>query len=233
MRPGAGAMTLFARLRSDAGPDWREYVEHDFVRGIGAGNLAPAAFRYYLEQDYLFLIHFARAYALAAFKADTLEEMRAAAETMRLLLDVEMKMHVKYCAGWGLTEQAMAAQPEDKANMAYTRFVIERGLAGDALDLHVALAPCVIGYGVVGRALERGADTLRAGNPYAEWIAMYAGGEYQAIVKGAEERLDRLWARRGNEARYAALLETFRAACRLETAFWQMGLDAAARPRKG
>jgi len=226
-------MTLFARLRSDAGPDWRDYVEHDFVRGLGAGTLAPAAFRYYLEQDYLFLIHFARAYALAIVKADTLEDMRAAKDTLRLILDVEMGLHIKYCAGWGLTEQAMAAMPEDKANMAYTRFVLERGLAGDALDLHVALAPCVIGYGVVGKALAEGRDTARAGNPYSDWIAMYAGEEYQAIARAADERLDRLWARRGNEARYAALLETFRSASRLETAFWQMGLDAANRPGAG
>jgi thiaminase/transcriptional activator TenA len=106
-------------------------------------------------------------------------------------------------------------------------------MAGDVLDLHTALAPCVIGYGVVGEALERDPDTLRAGNPFSEWIAMYAGAEYQAIVKSAGERLDRLWARRGNEARYAALLATFRDACRLETAFWQMGLDHAARPQQG
>ncbi len=222
-------MTLFDRLRSDAGADWRGYAEHEFVRGIGAGNLAPAAFRCYLEQDYLFLVQFARAYALAAFKAETLDEIRAAAETMRVILDVEMKLHVEYCSSWGLTEQAMAALPEDRANMAYTRFVLERGLAGDALDLHAALAPCVIGYGVIGEALDRDSDTLRAGNPYAEWIAMYAGAEYQAVARAAVERLDRLWTRRGNEARYAALLATFRDACRLETAFWQMGLDHAAR----
>jgi thiaminase (transcriptional activator TenA) len=224
-------MGLFDRLRNDAGPDWRDYVEHEFVKGLGGGTLPPAAFRYYLEQDYLFLIHFARAYALAIVKADTLEEIRAAKETLRLILDVEMGLHVKYCAGWGMTEQAMAAVPEDKANMAYTRFVLERGLAGDALDLHTALAPCVIGYGVVGKALKQGRDTVHAGNPYADWIAMYAGEEYQAIVRAAGERLDRLWARRGNEARYAALLETFRSACRLESGFWQMGLDAARRVR--
>jgi thiaminase/transcriptional activator TenA len=226
-------MTLFDRLRHDAGADWHDHVEHEFVRGLGAGNLAPAAFRYYLEQDYLFLVHFARAYALAAFKSDTIEDMRAAAETMRLILEVEMDLHVKYCAGWGLSEREMAALPEDKANMAYTRYVIERGLAGDALDLHTALAPCVIGYGVIGRALVRDPDTVHAGNPYAEWIAMYAGDAYQAIVQSAIERLDRLWARRGNEARYPALLAVFRDACRLEAAFWQMGLDHAARPRQG
>ena len=54
-----------------------------------------------------------------------------------------------------------------------------------------------------------------------------------AARAAAEEQLDRLWTRRGNEARYQPLLETFRAACRLESAFWQMGLDAATPLRQG
>jgi thiaminase (transcriptional activator TenA) len=222
-------MGLFDRLRNDAGRDWSDYLAHEFVQGLGAGWLAPEAFKFYLQQDYLFLIHFARAYGLAAYKAETLEDMRAAAETMRLILAVEMGLHVKYCASWGVTESDMAAAPEHNATMAYTRFVLERGMAGDSLDLHVALAPCVIGYGVIGAALKADTETTRRETLYDEWIDMYAGAEYQAVRHDAEARLDRLWARRGNEARYAALLETFRQACRLESAFWQMGLDAAPR----
>ena len=36
------------------------------------GELPETSFRRYLAQDYLFLIHFARAYGLAAFKGETL-----------------------------------------------------------------------------------------------------------------------------------------------------------------
>lgn len=220
-------MSLFERLRHDAGSDWHAYVGHDFVHGLKTGTLPPAAFRFYLKQDYLFLIQFARAYALAAFKADSLSEMRAAADTLRAILDVEMGLHVKYCAGWGVAAFEMEAEPEHPATMAYTRFVLERGLAGDALDLHVALAPCVIGYGVIGEALAGDAETARAGNPYLGWIEMYAGAEYQGVRRAAVEQLDRLWARRGNEARYERLRADFTAACRLEAGFWQMGLSAA------
>ena len=69
---------LFAALREAAADDWRSYVEHPFVQGLGDGTLPEAAFRHYLVQDYLFLIQFARAYGLAAYKADTLAEIRAA-----------------------------------------------------------------------------------------------------------------------------------------------------------
>ena len=67
---------LFNRLKSGCRSEWAAYTKHRFVLELGAGTLPKASFRYYLQQDYLFLIHFARAYALAAFKADDLEELR-------------------------------------------------------------------------------------------------------------------------------------------------------------
>jgi TENA/THI-4/PQQC family len=132
---------LFGRLRRDAGAAWDDYVGHDFVRALGRGTLPEAAFRHFLIQDYLFLIHFARAHALAGFKATQLADIRAAAAAVSTIVDVEMPLHVAYCAGWGLSEEQMAGAPEAIETMAYTRFVLERGLAGDLLDLQVALSP--------------------------------------------------------------------------------------------
>src|SRR5207249_10931068 len=68
-------------------------------------------------------------------------------------------------------------------SIAYTRFVLDRGLAGDRLDLEIALAPCMIGYAEI--AAERMADpaTRHDGNPYRDWLAMYAGDEYQALAR--------------------------------------------------
>jgi thiaminase (transcriptional activator TenA) len=217
---------LFAELRAGCAQDWRGYVEHDFVRRLGAGTLPEAAFRHYLTQDYLFLIHFARAHALAVYKSDTLDDMRDAAAAVSQILNVEMGLHVKYCAGWGLTESDMAAVPEARQTMAYTRYVLERGMAGDLLDLSVALAPCVIGYGEIGDRLMR-EGAARDGNPYRSWIEAYGGADYKRAVGMAGAQLDRLHVRRGGPARLDRLIETFRAATVLETDFWQMGLDAA------
>ena len=195
-----------------------------FVAGLANGTL-PEAFKYYLGQDYLLLIHFAWAYGLAVFKADRLEDMRGFCCHLRYL-DVEMGLHVQYCADWGLTEAEMAELPEDPACMAYTRYVMERGLAGDMLDLHVALAPCVVGYGVIGSRLAADPATKRDGNPYLAWIEMYAGEEYQEVARSAAVHLDVLASRRGGEDRFAALAKTFEAATVLERDFWQMGLNA-------
>ena len=222
-----GQAGFFADLREAAGDAWRHYVEHPFVRGLGDGTLPEAAFRHYLIQDYLFLIQFARAYGLAAYKADTLAEIREASAGLKALVEVEMDLHRAYCADWGIAEDALDEVEADGATLAYTAYVLERGLAGDLLDLRVALAPCVIGYGEIGARLAADPATRTDGNPYGPWIEMYAGNDYQALVQAEEEALDGLAARRGGSARFAQLAATFRTATRLEAAFWQAGLDAA------
>ena len=62
-------MGFFERLKTAASAEWRAYTEHPFTEGLADGSLPEAAFRHYLVQDYLFLIEFARAYALAVYKS--------------------------------------------------------------------------------------------------------------------------------------------------------------------
>lgn len=217
---------VLARLRAEAGDTWERYIDHAFVRGLASGTLPEPCFRHYLVQDYLFLIHFARAYALAAYKGETLEEIRSAMQACTALIDTEMGLHVTFCAGWGLSEADMQAAPEDTATLAYTRYVMERGTAGDLLDLHAALAPCVLGYAEIGLRLAADPALVREGNPYAAWIDMYAGDDYQQVARGAAAFIEGLAARRGGTARLSSLSRTFGAATRLEIAFWEQGLAA-------
>ena len=217
------ADSLFARLREAVHDDWTAYVRHEFVRKLGDGSLPEACFRHYLVQDYLFLIHFARAYALAAYKSRDLADIRQAAAGLHTIADTEMRLHVAFCEGWGLTEADMAATPEAQQTMAYTRYVLEAGMAGDVLDLHVALAPCVVGYAEIGSMLA--SEGRIDGNPYRAWIEMYASDEYQSAARAQIDHLDSLMTRRGGEGRFDSLAATFGEATRLEAAFWDMGLN--------
>lgn len=218
-------MTLFSRLKAANEDVWADYTDHAFVKGLQSATLPQQAFEHYLKQDYLFLFHFARAYALAAYKSETLADLRAAAATVTALIETEMQLHVDYCAGWGITEQQMQAVEEAPENMAYTRYVLEKGNSGDVLDLYVALAPCVIGYGEIGRKLMDSDHTVKDGNPYLPWIEMYASDDYQEVVAAAITQIDKLALSRFTEARFYSLSKTFREASRLEAGFWQMGLN--------
>jgi thiaminase/transcriptional activator TenA len=219
----APADSLFARLRTACRREWEGYVAHPFVQRLGDGSLREECFRHYLGQDYLFLIHFARAYALAAYKSEGLDNLRAAGMGMAAILD-EMGLHVKLCQGWGISAKELEALPEAKATMAYTRYVLEKGLSGDLLDLHVALAPCVVGYAEIGLALK---DKATDDHPYAQWIREYAGEGYQEVARTAVDTLDRLLSERAGPGRMESLIRTFRQATILEADFWQMGLELA------
>ena len=221
-----GSDNLFARLRAASGDDWQGFCRHAFVLGLGDGSLPGAAFRHYLVQDYLFLIQFARAYGLAAYKSDSLHDLLAASHLLSAIVDKEINLHLDYCDGWGLSQADLAQVAEDLATTAYTRYVLDRGLTGDLLDLFVALAPCVVGYGEIGRRLAEDDNTRWYGNPYREWIEMYAGEDYQRVAVNAVAELDRLFHERGGAGRFNALAASFGQATRLEIAFWDMGWRA-------
>ena len=216
------ADNLFERLKAANADAWDAYIHHPFVAGLADGSLPEAAFRHYLGQDYLFLIQFARAYGLAAYKSNSLADIRQAAQGLSAIIDLEMDLHVEFSAAWGLSRADMEALPAAVETLAYTSFVLETGLAGDALDLHVALAPCIIGYGEIGMELAG----LGADNPYAAWIAMYASDDYQAAAEAERRHLDALFRSRAGEGRMDGLAKIFNQATRLEAAFWQMGLNS-------
>ena len=182
----AGERSWFLRATEDGGtpPSRRAYTEHPFTEGLADGSLTEAAFRHYLVQDYLFLIEFARAYALSVYKSPTLADMREAASGLSAILDVEMNLHVKLCAGWGLSATDLEQAPPAVEMLAYTRYVLDAGMRGDLLALKVALAPCVIGYAEIATRLAARPNALAATNPYSVWIAEYAGAAYPGGSRG-------------------------------------------------
>ena len=226
-------MGLFDRLRAAAAAEWRAYAEHPFTDALADGSLPSDAFRAYLAQDYLFLIEFARAYALGIYKAPTLADMRESASGLAAILDVEMDLHVRLCARWGVSAQELEATPAAPETLAYTRYALDAGMRGDLLTLKVALAPCVIGYAEIAVRLARHPSAASASNPHRAWIAEYAGDPYQAVAAAARAHLDRLANAYLTPRREAELLGVFREATRLETAFWDVGWRLVDPPHSG
>ena len=215
----------FTLMRDAAQGPWRDYTRHAFVEGMKDGSLSREAFLHYLRQDYVFLIHFSRAWALAVVKSETHSEMLTAVGTVNALVAEEMQLHIGICEAAGISQEELFATPERAENLAYTRFVLEAGYSGDLLDLLAALAPCVMGYGEIGSRLASEATS----ETYRDWINTYAGEDYQGACKAVGELLDSALTRRIGadfeaSPRWARLCHTFRTATELEVNFWQMGL---------
>ena len=52
---------------------WNQYHVHPFVLGIRDGTLDREKFRYYIIQDYLYLMDYARTFAIGVAKARSKE----------------------------------------------------------------------------------------------------------------------------------------------------------------
>ena len=218
--------TTFAHWRAGCPETWKAYTQHSFVMGLGDGTLPRAAFLHYLIQDYVFLVHFARAWSLAVVKAETIDEMKICAGTVDALVNHEMALHVQTCAAHGIDEATLFAAPEEFENLAYTRYVMDAGLQGDFLDLMAALAPCCFGYGEIGLHLN---DIAAKDTPYLDWVKTYADNDYQGVMANVGTMIDGAIARRlgndpTNSPRWPQLQKRFTTATQLEVSFWGMGL---------
>ena len=222
---------LLAALQDGASESWENYVEHAFIRMLGDGTLRLSAFQKYLRQDYIFLAHFSRAWALAVVKSETLDEMRITAATVDRIVNDEIRNHVAMCSLYGLNESDLLASHEAVVNLAYSRFVMDTGVQGDLLDLLATLAPCVFGYGEIGLELAMRLKGVRSNHPYRDWIEGFAGDEYQQICRTIARLLEIAARHRlGDDPlasyRWRLVQERFDVASRLEADFWNMCLAA-------
>lgn len=85
--------------RTDVKDVWKTFVYHPFVMAMGDGTLPMDSFKKYLIQDYLYLVclwsfgqdllltyskvHFARANALASYKAKNIADIAAVGTSCR------------------------------------------------------------------------------------------------------------------------------------------------------
>jgi thiaminase (transcriptional activator TenA) len=217
-------VAMSEELRRASADVWERQHRHPFVVGIGDGTLDADRFRFWIRQDYLFLIEYARVLAFAAARAPDLAVMRGFAELAHSTLTTEMELHHSYCAELGITAEELEAEPMARATQGYTDFLVRVAAQGDFAAVVAALLPCMWGFSEIGRRLaERG----RPEDPrYAAWIDMYASDEFAELARWCRELVDRVGEDAGAHTR-EAMTRAFRASSEHELAFWQMAFDQA------
>ncbi|EXF80533.1 phosphomethylpyrimidine kinase [Colletotrichum fioriniae PJ7] len=179
--------------RPDVKNVWKTFVYHPFVMAMGDGTLPMESFKQYLIQDYLYLVHFARANALASYKAKSIADISAGATIVN---------HITPCT-------------------AYTRYVLDVGVSEDWIALQMALAPCLLGYGAVAKQLHGDVKTKREENTYWKWIENYVADDYVGAVKTGSELIERHAALQSPSS-IERLIKIFIHGTKMEIGFWEM-----------
>jgi len=211
-------MRFSERLREQAADVWEAQHEHPFVRGIADGTLDAGRFRFYVRQDYLFLIDYGRLLALACARAPRLQWMARFAELARSTLHTEMQLHRDYAAQWGISNAQLEREQPQPATRAYTDFLLRTAALGDFSELIAALLPCMWGYSELGHRLAQ-----HPGPPderYARWIEMYSGQEFAQLAGWCREVCDEAGGAAGEDGR-TRMREAFLVSSRHELAFFE------------
>ena len=121
--------------------------DHPFVKGIGDGTLLLDRFRFFMQQDYLFLIDYSRAVAIACAKSPDLDSMGHWAKLLDETLNSEMALHRSFCADFGITEEELAATQPSPATISYTKHLLDTAYSEGIAGIAAAMLPCQWGYG--------------------------------------------------------------------------------------
>lgn len=213
-------MKFSDRLLKAGFPVWEKTIRHPFVLGIGDGSLPLDPFRFYIAQDYVFLVDYARVLAMAVAKGIRLSVMERLADLLHTTLNTEMGLHVSFSERLGISANDLSATRPAPTTYAYARHLLYTAASGSLGEILAALFPCQWGYWEIGHRL---AAEERPARPvvYSEWIKTYSSQEYGALAHWIRELLDELGDVASKEER-GKMEAGFHTSSRYEYAFWEM-----------
>jgi thiaminase (transcriptional activator TenA) len=221
----ANSASFCGLVRAECDPIWQGLHAHPFISEIAAGTLPLEKFRFFLEQDLMYLKEYARCIAMGVVKSESLGEMSSFSSELSVTLAREIPNNER------LLEEVMEMGAADRdglkamapANLAYTSYMTTLGLRGGTLEITAALLPCAWSYMEIAQEL---APEQNSHPIYGGWIGLYTSPEYLALVGEMKDEFDaRIDSEDPNQVRLIALREIFANSSRLERGFWDMAYD--------
>ncbi|MEI2337888.1 thiaminase II [Priestia megaterium] len=220
-------MKFSERLYEKLQPIWRQNHNHPFVQGMGDGTLEKEKFRFYMIQDYLYLIDYAKLFAIGAMKATDVQRMGKFAALLDSTLNEEMSLHREYAKKFEISEKELEKAQPSPTTLAYTHYMLHVGQSGTLAELVAALLPCMWSYWEIGKELS---EKPGANNEfYREWIEMYSSEEFGELATWCINLFDSLTEDK-SEAELEKLEEIFLNTTRFEYMFWDMAYNEAMWP---
>lgn len=199
---------------------WEDGYNHPFVQELGKGILPKDTFRFYLLQDYRYLLTYAKVFALGALKAET-EELMARFTAMQQSTLAEMDLHRRYMADFSVSAEQMQKVKPSLFNQAYTANMLTAGQLGGAAEIIAAVFPCAWSYADYGKRLKDAYAGTLEGNYFKSWIETYADDAFSASFEWMYDTLDEL-CRSKNPQELRKIEEIFVSSVEFEYLFWDM-----------
>lgn len=216
-------LKLADRLYKSVEDIWNSYLEHPFVKGLADGTLDIEKFKFYMVQDYRYLLEYAKVFSLGVVKSRDEELMRKFALMVKETLDGEMDIHKSYMKRLGITHEEVENSKTSLMNQSYTSYMLDVAFKGDALDILVAVLSCAWSYQVIGENHIKVPGAIE-NETFGEWIEGYTSDDYKANTQEIIDLVNKL-GENITEEKEAYLKEVFVNCSRFEYAFWDMSYN--------
>lgn len=179
------------------------------------GTLAPEKFKFYMEQDSLYLIDFARVLALAASKAKDPAHVIELIKLAEGAILCERNLHKDYL---GLFDANLSGVKKSLACFAYTNFLLSVAGTGSLVEILAATLPCFWYYRELGVYIHKNSSKT---NPYSKWIETYGSEDFRDITNKIIKLTNELSEGINLSSPLGKnMLDLFRTSSELEVLFW-------------
>lgn len=176
-------------LREKASTIWDKILNHPFVVELYTGNLPFHKFKYYILQDYNYLVTMVKVLSIVAVKAPNIVQSKKALHLAYATVTGEMENYENLLKEMGLTIEDAESSTPNPTNIAYMNFLLSTSFLNDYWITMAALLPCFWTYLDIAEKhrekLERNQSSL-----YRKWASTYLSKEYKEVVEIFKNEVD-------------------------------------------
>jgi thiaminase/transcriptional activator TenA len=211
---------FLTQLREECDPIWRRIYSHPFIRELTNGTLPQDKLKVYIQQDYLYLIEFAKCCALAAARSSNPVTAKVFVKIAHQTFEKDLNYHRRLSKALGMEEKDLDEAKPLPTCFAYTNYMFGVAASGSSGEVAASLCPCLWTYlelgGILGPAIRK-----RVTRPDDALWSYYSAGEYKAIVDAVMKIISDSVAR-ASEEELERMRKHFKIASEYEYMFWDM-----------
>ncbi|RLF83218.1 thiaminase II [Thermococci archaeon] len=208
-------MKISDALRQKADYIWQRILNHPFVIELYQGILPIEKFKFYVLQDYNYLVGLTRTLTIIASKSN-FDLMRKVLKLAQEEANTELANYERLLEELGLTIEDAIKEEPSPTNYAYMNFMNLTAFLGTPYEGLATIMPCFWSYMEIARHHEKLLKS-NENSLYVNWAEVYLSKEYIELVEDLKELLNK-----ASEAEFHRLESVFKRASKYEYMFWDM-----------
>jgi len=213
-------MGLSEKLREEADSIWQAIFKHPFLVEMSRGILPMKKFKFYLRQDYLYLMDFCRALAVAEGKIQDVKDLKDFTAFLYKEIALEIGGLERYAESIGVSTKQLSKSNYAPVTYAYTRHVLYSAYADPFSCFLSLIMPCMQLYLEIAEKIgdEEGIKKIPA---YSKWLATYQTKEYADLVDWLNRLLNK-YSQGSSQWEISRMRTLYLTSSRYEYMFWDM-----------